>query len=277
MSDKIKNLITRALSGAIFVVIMIASIYCNGDFFSIVFFLLTLIGLYEFYKLTNDHLEGCEVFTIPSVIGGAIVYLATYLIFFKNQSAFWLATPFIAFALLMIVELFREKQNPIVNIAVSLMGILYVAVPFSLLSYVESTEYGSQMLIAFFITIWASDTGAYLVGMLLGKHKMFERISPKKTWEGLAGGLIFSAVAGVIFFNLDYFPAFTLISWLTITILIFAFGVVGDLVESLIKRSLNVKDSGKFLPGHGGLLDRFDSALIAAPVLFFVALFSLIC
>ncbi len=277
MSDKIKNLITRALSGAFFVAVMIASIWFNGDIFSIVFLSLTLIGLYEFYELLNRHLENCEVFTLPSVIGGAAVYISTYLVFFKEQPNFWFATPFLVFALLMIAELFRQKKNPIINISISLMGILYVAVPFSLLSYVESTEYGSQMLIAFFITIWASDTGAYLVGMLLGKHKMFERISPKKTWEGFIGGWGFSAIAGAIFFYMDYFPAFTLISWIAITALIFAFGVVGDLVESLIKRSLNVKDSGKFLPGHGGLLDRFDSALIASPALFFVALFSFIC
>lgn len=274
MSDKIKNFLVRALSGALFLAVMVSSILMGGEYFLIVFFLLTVIGLKEFYSLINSKMESAEVFAPLSILTGIVIYVSVVLFCKENAyEGFWLAAGFIGIAVLMIFELFRNKKNPVLNMAMSLMGLLYVAVPFSLLTYVEMVgEVGTQLLLAFFIVIWASDTGAYLVGMLFGRHKMFERISPKKTWEGFAGGLMFALLCGYVFSNIDFFPPYTNLSWMSISFFIFLMGTVGDLVESMIKRNLGVKDSGVFMPGHGGLLDRFDSALIASPILFLTSL-----
>lgn len=274
MSDKIKNFLVRALSGALFLAVMVSSILMGGEYFLIVFFLLTVIGLKEFYSLINSKMESVEVFAPLSILTGIVIYVSVVLFCKENAyEGFWLAAGFIGIAVLMIFELFRNKKNPVLNMAMSLMGLLYVAVPFSLLTYVEMVgEVGTQLLLAFFIVIWASDTGAYLVGMLFGRHKMFERISPKKTWEGFAGGLMFALLCGYVFSNIDFFPPYTNLSWMSISFFIFLMGTVGDLVESMIKRNLGVKDSGVFMPGHGGLLDRFDSALIASPILFLTSL-----
>jgi phosphatidate cytidylyltransferase len=274
MIDKIKNLAIRALSGALFLAVMVSSILLGGEYYLIVFFLLNILGLREFYSLMNQKMEGAEVCTPLSILAGCVIY-ASVVLFCKDNAydGFWLASGFVAISLIMIVELFRNKKNPVMNMALSLMGLLYVAVPFSLLTYVELVgEIGCQLVLSFFIVIWASDTGAYLVGMLFGKHKMFERISPKKTWEGFAGGLLFALLCGYIFSSTDFSPPYTLLSWISISFFIFIAGVLGDLVESMIKRNLGVKDSGSFMPGHGGLLDRFDSALIASPVLFLTSL-----
>ncbi len=262
----------------------------GGVFFSSLFFILTVVGLWEFYNLINKNVEGVEIPIALTVVGGAATFGSVCLLRFGELDGVWNAlnaVPFLVVSIIMVVELFRNKQKPALNIAYSLMGLLYIALPFSLLAIVESfgvespiedsMEIGSRLVLAFFIIIWASDTGAYLVGMLIGKHKMFERISPKKTWEGLFGGMLFALLCGVAFSQLEFFPPYTMLSWIGCALLIFAFGVVGDLVESLIKRDLGVKDSGKFLPGHGGLLDRFDSALIAAPALFLITMLLKVC
>ena len=122
------------------------------------------------------------------------------------------------------------------------------------------------MLLAVFVTIWVNDTGAYLVGVTLGKHRLFERISPKKSWEGFIGGALFALLSGYIFSL--FIPEINLLNWMIFSELIVIFGTFGDLTESLIKRTLEVKDSGNIIPGHGGLLDRFDSMLLAAPVIY---------
>lgn len=276
MTEKGKNLIVRFLSGSVFVATMIAAI-CLGDaWFGVLFLFFTIMGMREYCDLMNKK-EGVDLPQLFVVGCGILVFAISYFVFIQGDEFCLYSLCFVMVSLMMMLELFRRKAQPLMNMSLSLMGILYVAVPFSLMAYVESTEMGAQLLLAFFIIIWASDTGAYIVGMLLGKHKMIERISPKKTWEGFAGGLFFSVLAGVIFSRLSYFPPYTLLSWIGISALIFVFGVAGDLVESLIKRDLGVKDSGKFLPGHGGLLDRFDSALVAAPVLFLVVMMLYIC
>ncbi|MCQ2211240.1 MAG: phosphatidate cytidylyltransferase [Paludibacteraceae bacterium] len=272
----IKNLLTRAISGFLFVAAMLACVWMSDFYFGALFLLLVIIGLREFYTLVNKE-SNVSVLVPLSVAGGALLFATVFYVFFYNANYVWLSLNFIYVSVLMIVELFRKQEKPLFNMAVSLFGILYVALPFSLMAIVESTPVsGERLLMAFFIIIWASDTGAYLTGMCFGKHKMFERISPKKTWEGLAGGCLFAILAGFIFYKTNFIP-YTFLSWVGISVLIFAFGVLGDLVESMMKRSLNVKDSGVFLPGHGGLLDRFDSALVAAPALCMVAFLLLNC
>ena len=153
------------------------------------------------------------------------------------------------------------------NLAYFILGQLFIALPFSLLCFIlYVSDYQSIILLAVFITIWVNDTGAYVSGMLLGKHKLFERISPKKTWEGFIGGAFFALISGYVFSL--FIPELNLLQWFIFSEIIVIFGTFGDLTESLMKRTENVKDTGNIIPGHGGLLDRFDSMLMSAPVIF---------
>ncbi len=267
----LKNLLTRAGFGLLFVVVMLVCIWKTNLYFGTLFMILTILGMNEFFQMANKR-EDLSVNKIMSIIGGALLFLVTYMVCFLQVDLMWYSIVFVYLAILMIVELFRCKTNPLLNIAIACMGILYVSLPFSLMCYVASIpSYGNYLLMSFFIIIWMSDTGAYLAGVTLGKHKMFERISPKKTWEGFAGGLIFAMLFGVVLSKITPVPLDCL-TWVLFSAVIFVFGVLGDLVESMLKRNLSIKDSGKFLPGHGGLLDRFDSSLIAAPALFMMVL-----
>jgi phosphatidate cytidylyltransferase len=169
-----------------------------------------------------------------------------------------------------VIEIFRQKTNPVYNIAFTLTGILLFTIPFSFFNLIltpfanHPELYKPELLLGMMVIIWASDSGAYIFGSLLGKHKLAEKISPNKTWEGVIGGTIFSILISLLYFHFfDYFNSLQVMILATITIVA---GTFGDLFESLIKRNFGVKDSGNLLPGHGGLYDRFDSLLAAAPV-----------
>ncbi len=173
-----------------------------------------------------------------------------------------------------IVELYRKKTQPFGNIAYTILSLIYIALPLSLLNFMvmQSGENKSdviftpQILLGFLYLMWASDTGAYISGSLLGKHKLFERISPKKTWEGsIGGGIITIGTAYVISI---FYTELSFMDWAIIALINVVIGTLGDLTESMLKRSINIKDSGNILPGHGGILDRFDSLLIAAPIVY---------
>lgn len=211
---------------------------------------------------------------------GLVLYTAISAFSLQWMQGKWLALSALLFVLVPTVELFRNKEKPLVNIAFTLFGIFYVAIPFSLLNFLvftsEAGNYLFQGLLGFFILMWTNDTGAYLAGMGFGRTKLFERISPKKTWEGSIGGLVLSVgMAWVlnIWFS-AYWPEFpfTLKDWMVIAIIVSVIGSLGDLVESMIKRSFGIKDSGSLLPGHGGILDRFDGVLLAAPAVFLYVL-----
>lgn len=255
---------------------MIASILFPPYLFGVVFLCITGLGLREFYSLT-DHLEQAKTDKIFSVISGCVLFLSFYLYLFHAFCVQIFTIYALCVIALFLSELFRKKENPIQNIALSLMGHIYVVLPFCFMSLIESKH--QLFLLAFFLIIWASDTGAYLVGICIGKHKMFERISPKKTWEGFFGGMLFALLTAFIFNKLTTTEAagsgnlLELWQWMLFALAVFVFGTLGDLVESMFKRSLNVKDSGSFMPGHGGILDRFDSALVAAPVAFLLLSF----
>ena len=168
---------------------------------------------------------------------------------------------------MLVSELYRKKTNPLHNWAYFIMGQVFIAMPFSLLPFIAYISgYQPLVLLAVFATIWVNDTGAYLVGVTLGKHRLFERISPKKSWEGFFGGAVVALLSGYVFSLL--IPEISLIQWFLFSEIIVVFGTYGDLIESLLKRTVNVKDSGTIIPGHGGILDRFDSMLLAAPVIF---------
>jgi phosphatidate cytidylyltransferase len=170
------------------------------------------------------------------------------------------------FVLIPIIELYQKSERPFENIALLILPIIYISVPFALMNITYSGQ-GAKIVLAFFIFVWASDVGAYCFGMLLGKHKLFPRISPQKSWEGFFGGIITAIVVSILVSHF-MFDGKNLQHWLIVSVITSVFGTLGDLVESMLKRSVGIKDSGKIMPGHGGMLDRFDAVLLAFPVVF---------
>jgi phosphatidate cytidylyltransferase len=265
----VKNIVTRTLTGIVFIAIIIGSICISIYTFMAVFLLITILGMLEFYKLSSADISSPQ--RIPGIIFGNVLFLS--LAFFAHNiiSAKWLLIN-LAFALfLFIFELYRKKQQPFTNIAFTLMGVLYIALPLALLNFFYSPfqsrgEFNTHILIAFFTITWLVDTAAYLVGMAFGRHRLFERISPKKSWEGSIGGFLMGIISAwvisLIFKDLQFYQ------WAIIATIITISGGFGDLVESMFKRSVNTKDTGNILPGHGGILDRFDCVFFSAPFVF---------
>ena len=168
----------------------------------------------------------------------------------------------------MFSPLYKKSEHPFTNIAYTMLGVFYVSIPFSLFcasGFVNGT-YSYHIPLGFLLIIWSSDSGAYVIGSLIGRTKLFERISPKKTWEGTIGGGLLSLTLAYVLSN--YFIELSRFDWMMISIIIVITGNLGDLAESMFKRSINVKDSGTILPGHGGILDRFDAVFISAPFVF---------
>ncbi len=257
-----KNLIQRTITGLLFIVVVIAAIVVSEFSFAAVFLIISTLALIEFYRLMKTHLDVQLNLWLTS-IAGMLLFVAMFLFASSQMDYRVFALYFIFLCLVFIVELYRKKENPIMNWAIFSLGQLYIALPFSLLSaiaYVQA-DYNSVLLLAFFVSIWVYDTGAYVVGVAFGKHRLFERISPKKSWEGFFGGLLFSLVSAYVFSMVD--TTLSLYQWIGFSVIIVIFGTFGDLSESLLKRSIGVKDSGKLLPGHGGVLDRFDSILFS--------------
>lgn len=262
------NFLQRTISGAIFISIVIASILIHSYTFLIVFTLLCGWAVAEFQQLTNLQ-KGVKVNIWLGAGGGALLFLSSHL--YASSEVFnypWLYAAYIAYVIIAFLwELFRKAENPVNNWAYFILGQVYVALPFSLLNFILfAVGYQPVLLLSVFIIIWVNDTVAYLFGVTLGKHRLFARISPKKSWEGFIGGALGTLATGYIFSLL--IPEVSLLHWLILAEIIIVFGTLGDLMESLLKRTLSVKDSGNAIPGHGGLLDRFDSMLLAAPAVF---------
>ena len=265
----LKNLIKRALTGIIFVTVLVGAICYNSISFLIVFGLITGLTLWEFYGLMKNY-EGATLRRIASSIGGAYLFAATFAYTFQmSDSTVFL--PYLLFLIYTLVaELSRKAPNPINDWSFTMFAQVYCAGTFSMLNLIAirpSTSgeiaYSSLFVMAIFIFIWLNDTGAYLAGSLIGKRRLFERISPKKSWEGFFGGLVVTLIASQAL--AWYVPEISRCNWLGLSVVVVVFGTWGDLVESLLKRTLGVKDSGNILPGHGGMLDRFDSLMLAIP------------
>lgn len=266
---KVSNFVKRSITGSLFVIVLVGSILLGKITFYILFATITYLGLSEFYGLVQR--KGVRVQSVLGIITGVTLFTLSFLISANVLMLKYLYVLIPLFIGVYIIELFRNLEHPFINIAFTFLGIIYIALPFSLMNFIifpssNWHHYDPQMVLGFFLMIWASDTGAYLVGMAIGKHKLFERISPKKTWEGFAGGMIFSVLAALVISK--YFPAISDYQWTLMAFIVFLFGSFGDLSESLLKRSMQIKDSGNILPGHGGILDRFDSVLMAAPMVF---------
>lgn len=264
----------RTLTAVVFVAIMLAAVLVSPHVFTLFYLLLSVWCVGEFYKMVTAHISpaGRVIGLVLSVLTFGIVAAHQYGLIFSLAYLTWLI-PLVP--MVFIAELLGKSPKPFNSIAFSFLGIVYVLLPFLFffaLAFIEG-RYNYRIPLGFLLILWANDTGAYLVGRAFGRHKLFERISPKKTWEGLAGGVVLALIlAGIVH---HYFGVFTLSQWMIIAVIIAVFGTLGDLVESMLKRSLQIKDSGNILPGHGGLLDRFDGLLLAAPmVYFFVILFA---
>ena len=269
-----KNLLIRTLTGIIYAGVLLAGVLVGNYSFACLFSIIIILCLWEFYKLVELKNQ-VSIVKIFSICGGVYFFLATYFVVSEKWN-FFIYIPYFAYLLLVfILELYRAKENPLLNLAYSFLGQVYIVLPISLLNRVAFLPLGAEgevvytpvILLSLFIFIWSNDTGAYLVGMALGKRRLFERISPKKSWEGFWGGMTLAVLSSIIITQV--YPEVKYIQWVGLSILVVIFATFGDLSESLMKRTLGVKDSGKALPGHGGFLDRFDSMLFAIYALFF--------
>lgn len=265
------NFIQRAITGALFVAVLIGCILYDPLTFGALFIIISALAIREFGHLINQTGEISVNKTI-TMLGGAYLFLAIMGFCIGTAAGSKIFIPYLLLILyLMISELYRKKQNPVLNWAYSMLSQLYIALPFAMLNVLafqndpttSSVSYNPILPLSIFIFIWLNDTGAYCVGSLIGKHRLFERISPKKSWEGSIGGGILAIASSFVLAH--YFPFMPVVEWAGLALIVVIFGTWGDLTESLLKRQLKIKDSGNILPGHGGVLDRFDSALMAIP------------
>ena len=263
------NLAQRTITGIALVILVIAAIVIGRYFFTFLFLLFTVVGLWEFYSLVER--AGIFPNKIAGILAGAVLFATNALIAMRIVEIQWLLVNFVFVFIIFLLELYRNDPNPFTNIAFTFFGLLYVAVPFSLLSYFPNPAflpgvYHASLLLGFFFMVWINETGAFLIGTAMGKHKLFQRVSPKKTWEGVIGGGMLTLISA--WFISVYYTYVSLTDWLVIASIIVVLGTYGDLFESMFKRSINAKDSGSILPGHGGVLDRFDGVFMAAPFVF---------
>ncbi|MBS1530735.1 MAG: phosphatidate cytidylyltransferase [Bacteroidetes bacterium] len=262
---------TRAITGFFFVIVMLASVLLGNYVFDVFYLLLSLWCLFEFYGLVRQ--SGAEPSRFLGLLNGLVIYVTAALICVSDNDspAFdTLLISVVTIAAIFFQELYNKSETPFINIAYTLLGLIYVLVPFCFfhaLGYLNVLhQFNFHFPLAFLIMLWANDTGAYLSGMAFGRTKLFERHSPKKTWEGFIGGVLISAGAAYVISR--YYADINWQEWMLMAVLIGVFGTLGDLVESMLKRSLNIKDSGGILPGHGGLLDRFDGLLLSVPIVY---------
>jgi phosphatidate cytidylyltransferase len=258
----------RAITGFFFIIVMLASVLLDHYVFGAFYLLLSSFALWEFYGLVKK--AGIKPDVLTGLLNGAFIYVVFALITSPSENDYHKLLFLLPVTLssIFIQELFKKHQAPFTNIAYTYLGLIFTIIPFTFfhgLAYVNGT-FNFHFPLAFLLMLWANDTGAYLVGSKFGKTKLFERHSPKKTWEGLIGGILITALAGYIISL--YYTELPLQHWIWVGIIISCFGTTGDLIESMFKRSIDVKDSGGILPGHGGLLDRFDGLLIAAPIVY---------
>lgn len=263
------NFTQRFLSGAVYTLVVTCALIFSQAASDILFLVLALMAVREYHVICRS--------SLPVMAWSLAATVPLFLTQVSAHAAFWYAALGMVLFGSFISELFRKADIPMENWGRTLVSLVMIGIPFSLMgAMLRMGDWAVQrwVVLALFVCIWSNDTGAYCVGSLFGKHKMFPRVSPGKTWEGLVGGFVFALLAGYIFSVCE--KEYAVWQWLLIAFTCSVFGTFGDLLESLLKRTMGIKDSGRFLPGHGGVLDRFDSILLAsAAVWILLMLFSL--
>jgi len=269
------NFIQRAITGIIFVGVLIGCILGGPISFTLLFALITALTIHEFGVIISKQPD-VEINKPICMLAGVFLFFGfAYLGVMPGQTEILIPYLFLIIYLL-VSELYLKKKNPLNNWAYAMMSQIYIALSFAMLNVLAyhsignegelsnyQVQYNPILPLSIFIFTWINDTGAYCTGMLFGKHRLFERISPKKSWEGSIGGGVFSIIAAIVMAH--YFPFMPISIWIGLALTVVIFGTLGDLTESLLKRTIRIKDSGNILPGHGGMLDRFDSTLMAVP------------
>ena len=260
-----KKLLVRVATGAVFGIVLLASILYNNFSFGTLFALVTCLAVNEFCNLVHEYKK--TTFSTPiAVVGGLYLFLAFFLLD-KVAVPFILFIPYLILLVFTFIrELYKKAGSPLDNFAYFALSQLYAALPFALLNMLTTfgpAAYNYIMPLSIFIFLWCSDSGAYFVGSAIGRRKLFERISPKKSWEGSIGGGVLALIAAYILSI--YYPTLGTFEWMGMAAVVVVTGTYGDLIESCMKREMGIKDSGNILPGHGGILDRFDSAILAIP------------
>ena len=269
------NFIVRTITGVLFVAVVVCS-FLRPQTMVLLFALITGLTIWEFTGLVNER-ENVTVNRLISTVAGVYFFFAVAG-FSSDLTPSAVFIPYlVSIIYLMVAELYLKNEDPIHDWAYTMMAQLYIALPFSLLNTLAFhltsqglVTYDAVLPLSVFVFLWMNDTGAYLCGSLLGKHKLFPRISPGKSWEGsIGGGILVIAVAVLVWYLTEQYQlnqlGLSALEWAGLGLTVVIFGTWGDLVESLFKRTLGIKDSGNILPGHGGMLDRFDSSLLAIP------------
>ena len=270
------NFVQRTLSAIVYAGLVIGSIVwqpaCIGNhplIFGILMMVVSTLAIREFHSLVGSDMKTMTY----AMMSNVLLFSSLYFLFYGDQIWRGLLVAYVAVMLLaLITHLFRPQVQPIHSWGNLCAGQLMIALPFALMNGIMMSN--RWLMLALFILLWVNDSGAYIVGSLMakrkgGNHKMFPRVSPAKSWEGLIGGFVFDLIAGYVFFLVGWTAEMGLVNSMFFALFAGAFGTLGDLMESLFKRTLGVKDSGKFMPGHGGVLDRFDSLLLSVPVTYF--------
>lgn len=269
------NFIVRTITGVLFVAVLVCS-FLRPQAMVLLFALITGLTIWEFTGLVNER-EHVTVNRLISTVAGVYFFFAVAGFSSELTPSAVFIPYLVSIIYLMVAELYLKNDDPIHSWAYTMMAQIYIALPFSLLNTLAFhlapqgyVAYDAILPLSVFVFLWMNDTGAYLCGSLLGKHKLFPRISPGKSWEGsIGGGILVIAVAVLVWYLADQYQlnqlGLTAVEWAGLGLTVVIFGTWGDLVESLFKRTLGIKDSGNILPGHGGMLDRFDSSLLAIP------------
>lgn len=265
---KKKNIMTRSISGTIYVALLVGAVLAGGIWIILLTSLFALIGVYEFIAMTSEG-KFPRFASLLDMSAAVVLQVAAGLFFSASPHLFMtlVMVYLMIMAVRMVTQIYAVHRNPVSSLSRSMMAQMYIAMPLALLC-VMCHLYQPAIVLALLIFIWVNDTGAFCVGSMIGRHKLFERISPKKTWEGFWGGMLFCVIAAFVMRGLfsQYYGVMTYGDLCRLGILISIFATLGDLVESQIKRTCGVKDSGKLIPGHGGILDRIDSLLLVVPV-----------
>jgi phosphatidate cytidylyltransferase len=273
----VTNFFRRTVTGAFIVIFILGGLWLHPVSFFIVVAVMLAGTQREYYLMVRS--RGVRPQLVTGIVSGFILYVTSTLIAvgWLSMKGFLVLIP--VMVTVMTIELFRKEERPFDSLAHTLFSVLYTAVPLSLFPFaafghtgvepllqMEGVLFSPGILTGFFLLLWTNDTGAYLVGSALGRHPLFERISPKKSWEGFAGGLVLTMIVAQLLPG--WLGVTGTAGWMIIALIVSVAGTIGDLLESMLKRSLGLKDSGTVMPGHGGFLDRFDSVVVAFPLVY---------